>query len=268
MGTWRVPADLLARSRFAVSPLNETVAALTVLERPKSPWQNVFAAAHRDAYLAMLAAHPTRAALVDWSWRPKAGDRPGWIADFLGAPPLPGAPGFDAELADLAARWDDAAIRAELRGLRADRLPAVLARPGLREALVGLLGWVWGATVEADWPRRERVLRADVVSRTSRLADRGWSAVIADLQHHGPRCPHRSAAGVGRQPPARAAGVRVRAAPALRARGAVLAHRARRRALLDRRGRRAAQPTPVSPSPYAGRRDRARRPAASRRPTR
>jgi hypothetical protein len=37
MGTWRVPADLLARSRFAVCPLTETVAALTVLQRPTGP---------------------------------------------------------------------------------------------------------------------------------------------------------------------------------------------------------------------------------------
>ncbi len=48
MGTWVVPADLLARSRFVVSPLNETVAALTVLSRPDPPgipWQRGFRAA-------------------------------------------------------------------------------------------------------------------------------------------------------------------------------------------------------------------------------
>ena len=62
MGTWQVPADLLARSRFTVSPLQETVAALMVLDpsgnRPVEPWQRAFRVAHQEAFASMLAAHP------------------------------------------------------------------------------------------------------------------------------------------------------------------------------------------------------------------
>ncbi|HEX8497156.1 MAG TPA: winged helix-turn-helix domain-containing protein [Actinomycetales bacterium] len=188
MGTWLVPADLLARSRFAVCPLNETVSALLVLQRPVGPWQNVFHAAHREAFVAMLAAHPVRAALADRSWRPRRGERPGWMADFLGGPPLDGSPGFDVRLEDLATRWDDDAVRAEIRAVSGAELshglPDVLLADGVRDELLALLRWVWTTTVEADWPRRERVLRADVVSRTARLAAHGWADVIGRLGSH------------------------------------------------------------------------------------
>jgi hypothetical protein len=65
-----------------------------------------------------------------------------------------------------------------LRDLGGGPLPTPLQQPGLRGELLGLLRWVWGMTIEADWPRRERVLRADVVSRTARLAAHGWADVI------------------------------------------------------------------------------------------
>ena len=44
-----------------------------------------------------------------------------------------------------------------------------------------LLEWVWTHCLATDWARRERVLRADIVSRTSRLATHGWAAVLRDL---------------------------------------------------------------------------------------
>jgi DNA-binding transcriptional ArsR family regulator len=47
--------------------------------------------------------------------------------------------------------------------------------------VAGLLTWVWTATVEADWPRRRRVLEADIVSRTQRLAAQGWAGVVPTL---------------------------------------------------------------------------------------
>jgi DNA-binding transcriptional ArsR family regulator len=57
----------------------------------------------------------------------------------------------------------------------------VLRRPGTVEHALGLLEWVWSHTVEADWARRQRILRADIVSRTARLATQGWAAVLHDL---------------------------------------------------------------------------------------
>lgn len=117
MGTWIVPADLLARSRFLISPLSETVAALTVLgspDPPGVPWERAFRALHREAYLEMLAADEMRQAVASRLWRPRRGRTPGWMADFLGLPPIGPDASFGDELAQLTA-WDDGRIRAEIR---------------------------------------------------------------------------------------------------------------------------------------------------------
>jgi Helix-turn-helix domain len=186
MGTWLVPADLLARSRFTVSPLNETVAALTLLSGANPlavPWQRTFRATHHEAFLELLAGDPVLKAVADNLWRPRQGAVPGWMADFLSLPPLGSAASFADELGQLA-DWDDERMRAELRSLRPGPLPAELERRGLQGAVRELLTWVWTATVAADWPRRRRVLEADIVSRTSRLATQGWADVVESL---GPR---------------------------------------------------------------------------------
>lgn len=186
MGTWVLSADLLARSRFVVSPFAETVAALTLLSDPhppRAPWQRAFLAQHREAYAAMLAEDPGRQALVARLWRPRRGSTPGWMVDFIGLAPLGPGASFADELAQLDS-WDDERIRAEIRAVSRRPVPAVLDRPGLRELVADVLRWTWTATLASDWPRRHRVLEADIVSRTSRLAAAGWSAVLDTL---GPR---------------------------------------------------------------------------------
>jgi DNA-binding transcriptional ArsR family regulator len=184
MGTWLVPADLLARSRFQVSPLAETVAALTLLSAPEPPgvpWMRAFRASHREAYAEMLADDPVRAAISGWLWRPRRGRVPGWMGDFLTPPPRGPGASFSDELAQLDA-WDDARIRAEIRTMRpGSPLPGPLEGGGLRAAVAEILTWVWTATVAADWPRRRRVLEADIVSRTARLASQGWAGVVPTL---------------------------------------------------------------------------------------
>jgi DNA-binding transcriptional ArsR family regulator len=176
-----VPADLLASSRFVLSPMAETVAALTVLTNPQGPWQQVFHAANRDAFDEMMARHPVRRDLLRRAWRPSRGDEPGWMADFLGVVPARPAMSFADELAQLGDEWDDDRIRAQLSTVRPGHLAASLLQPGLRAELIELLSWVWTATVAADWPRRQRVLQADIVSRTATLATHGWSGVLPAL---------------------------------------------------------------------------------------
>ena len=183
MGTWIVPADLLAHSRFLISPLSETVAALTALSAPYpsgAPWQRAFRALHREAYLEMLAADEARRAIASHLWRPRRGQTPGWMADFLSPPPIGPDASFDDELAQLTA-WDDDRIRAGIREFTDGPTPASLARPGLRDAVAGILQWVWTTTLVSDWPRRRRVLEADIIARTSRLASHGWADVFATL---------------------------------------------------------------------------------------
>jgi hypothetical protein len=175
MGTWRIPADLLARSRFVVSPAAEVTATLGALTRPETSSERALAAGHRDLFSAMLAEHAARRAILQLAWRP------GWIADFLCLPPTRPDMEFADQLDLIRARGDDA-LRADLAVVAQSRpLPSILRRPGLAEHAVGLLDWVWSHAVAADWARRERILRADIVSRTSRLATQGWAAVLHDL---------------------------------------------------------------------------------------
>jgi len=180
MGAWVIPADLLASSRFVVSPMQETVAALTVLQAPSGSSELAFHAAHREAFVAMLADDPVVGALSKRVWRPRRGSTPGWMADFLGLPPVGGNPSFEDELAQLDT-WTDERMQAALGSLRPDPLPDVLASGGLPGAVTRLLAWIWSATVASDWPRRRRVLEADIVSRTSRLAAHGWAGVFPSL---------------------------------------------------------------------------------------
>ena len=66
MGTWRVPADVLASSRFAISPMAEVVGALGALTRPRSPDQRSFREAHGAAFADWLASDRPR---PTW-WQP------------------------------------------------------------------------------------------------------------------------------------------------------------------------------------------------------
>ncbi len=182
MGAWLVPADLLARSRFVISPLIETTAALLLLNAPTNPgipWQRAFRAAHLEAYAEMMAADPRRAALAGCLTRPRRGASPAWIADFISLPPLGPGSSFEEEVGQVLA-WDDARVRREIRAVRGD-VPAPLQGSGLAEVVADVLTWVWTATVSSDWPRRRRVLEADVVSRTQRLATKGWTSVLETL---------------------------------------------------------------------------------------
>lgn len=172
----KVTVDQLARSRFVVSPLIETIAALTMFDQARGPWQASYRAANLDAYQNMLADHPVRRALGSQAWRPRVGDQPGWMADFLCVPPVAAEVTFDQELEHLCTRWGHSRIHAALA-----QPVDVPHRIDLRVELAALLRWIWATTIESDWPRRRRVLHADIVSRTDHLARAGWSRVIPTL---------------------------------------------------------------------------------------
>ena len=173
-------SDLLAKARFVVSPKAEVVAALEALVRPSDPAERTFRAAHHVAFEAMLDEHPVRRDLVSHCCRPRRGGQPGWLADFLGSPPpAPGAT-FEAELADVAATAA-AQLRADLRETMGGPLPRSLETGDVTQEAVFVLEWIWTHAVATDWPRRERLLRADIVARTGQLARHGWAAVLRDL---------------------------------------------------------------------------------------
>ena len=166
MGWWQVSADTLAGSRFVPSALAETTAALIVLhaDRAAHPGERAWLDTHRPAYQAHLAAKPVTALL-----------------DHIGIRPGAGEPGFVAELAHLRAsgrRLDRSGLEAALDA----PLPAALDRPDLPDLAADLLAWVWAHAVRPTWPRRRRIIEADIVARTARLGQDGWAGALDRLR--------------------------------------------------------------------------------------
>jgi DNA-binding transcriptional ArsR family regulator len=177
MGWWLVNADTLAGSRFAVSALAETTASLQTLEwgTGAHPGERLWLDAHRPAYRERLADDPVTALLL------RIGLGRGWIADFLTPTPVGGERPFADEVERIR-RTPEQAARADLAVSLGGPLPEVLRRSDLAERAAGLLEWVWAETVLPYWPRRRRVIEADVVARTAQLSQGGWAAALDDMR--------------------------------------------------------------------------------------
>jgi DNA-binding transcriptional ArsR family regulator len=177
MGWWQVDADTLAGGRFVLSALAETTAALLTLHRDSAahPGEHEWLRAHRAGYRERLAADPLTGLLVDSALRPR------WIADLVTPPPADVERPFEEELCTVQATPPERA-RADLAVALGGRLPAALDRDDLGPRLAELLRWVWRYTVEPGWPRRRRVLEADVIARTRQLSLGGWATALGDLR--------------------------------------------------------------------------------------
>ncbi len=180
MGTWRVPADVMANGRFAITPMAEVVGALGALTRPRTPDQRAFREAHGAAFADWVASRPGAADLVAASFRDARPGVAGWMADYLSMPPETEDATFDEGL-EVLRRLSDEDVRADLRETTQAPLAPSLMTPGVREVVLDLVVWLWTHTLETDWGRRERILRADIVSRTAQLARHGWGTVLRDL---------------------------------------------------------------------------------------
>ncbi|WP_405008100.1 winged helix-turn-helix domain-containing protein [Kitasatospora purpeofusca] len=188
MGWWRVDADTLAGSRFVLSPLAETVAALKTLHRGTGahPGERRWLATALPRYRERLVADPVTAALVRTALGPR------WNATFLtptpgAAAPMPDAAGlFARELTEVRAT-PPAVVRADLAETLGAADDSALPPPLLRhEDLAGraaeLLSWVWTETVEPDWARRRRIIEADILARTATLGSGGWAEALGGLR--------------------------------------------------------------------------------------
>jgi DNA-binding transcriptional ArsR family regulator len=178
MGWWQVSADTLAGSRFIVSPLAETTASLMVLHKGAAthPGERPWLDAHHAAYRDRLASDPITALLV----RTALGRH--WVADFFGFIPTGSSePTLGEELARVR-RTPPEVARADLTQSLGGPPPASLDRPDLPERAADLLEWVWTQTVAPGWPRRRRILEADIVARTRQLSQGGWTAALGDLR--------------------------------------------------------------------------------------
>ncbi|MBB4688414.1 ArsR/SmtB family transcription factor [Amycolatopsis jiangsuensis] len=166
----------LAQTRFAVSPLSETVAALLQLNG-RNPnvlhlrWLRWAAGQLSQGEL------PLTSALL-------AAERPSW-PNFLVPAPVGPAASLDDDLAALR-RTSARQVRASLRRVFGDELPAA-ARPLAEKPAAGLktvageLRVAYERVVEPQWQRIRALLDADVGYRARRLAAGGAARLFADL---------------------------------------------------------------------------------------
>ncbi|GAA2772026.1 ArsR/SmtB family transcription factor [Streptomyces showdoensis] len=178
MGWWQLGTDSLARGRFALSPLAETVASLKTLHAAAGahPGERAWLAAHLPAYRDRLAAEPLDALLV------RAALGRTWNADFLTPTPLgEGERTFEEEV-EAVRDVEPADSVPQLEVAVGGPVPDALRSAGdLPHRMAGVLEWVWRETVLPDWPRRRRILEADVTARTARLGQGGWAAALDEL---------------------------------------------------------------------------------------
>src|SRR5215472_7499892 len=164
--------------RCCSNRLAEATASLIVLEKGTAthPGERPWAGAHLPAYRERLASDPVTALLV----RAALGRR--WIADcFTLAPTGEGEPVLSEELARVRQRSPEV-TREDLTISMGGPLPARLHRSDLPERAADLLDWLWTQTVLPYWPRRRRIMEADVVARTRQLSQGGWAAALADMR--------------------------------------------------------------------------------------
>lgn len=177
MGWWKVSADTLAASRFVISPLAETTASLITLQRGTAahPGDRSWLDAHRPAYREFLAGDPVTALAV----RAALGQR--WIADFLAPAPFgEGEQPFSEELASIRDSHPGHVL-ADLEISLGRQVPVLLRRSDLAPRLADLLQWVWTYCVLPYWPKRRRIIEADILARSAQLGYGGWTAALDGL---------------------------------------------------------------------------------------
>lgn len=168
----------LAGTRFAVSPLSETITGLQLLgfrDRRETTLR------WRRWASAELAARPLA---LPRTWPLLVHDRPSWPQFLLPAPEHPGTT-IDDGLAALR-RTRAREVRISLRRVFGDDLPdsaaELAAHPaaGLRE-IAAELRTAYERLIAPHWPRIRAVLDADIAHRARQLAAGGAALLFADL---------------------------------------------------------------------------------------
>ncbi|MGN9838940.1 DUF5937 family protein [Nonomuraea sp. H19] len=175
------PQDLVT-SRFAISPLVETMHAQWVLAgRLEAGVHGRWAARWRETYRLLERAHPAlRAAAV------VSGNKGDANVDFIAPPPTAVDVPFEAELAAMRATPLEQA-HAEIARVLARRPPVpgpvreLLLGPHVVERFAEAYEALWTEILAHEWPRLRATLQRDVAQRAGRLAAYGWAAALEDL---------------------------------------------------------------------------------------
>ncbi|MFF2955840.1 helix-turn-helix domain-containing protein [Kitasatospora sp. NPDC057965] len=180
--TFELGVEDLADTRFALSPLQETVLSLRVLREPglsalHLPWRRAAlrAIGELDSFdggllVSLVAERRT-------------------VPDFLTPRPPVFAPAFEEELAAVR-RTTPEVVRRDLVHTHLPDPPPELLRTalggdaevcGLRDRICELLQRYWETAVRPEWPRMRLLLEADMTYRARRLAVGGARLLFADM---------------------------------------------------------------------------------------
>lgn len=167
-----------ARTRFAISPIWETVLSWGVHKRPqRSPHRTWVTAAARAAGRASFAEHAT---LLDALVGPHAR-----LPAFLTPPPGTAAPDFTAEL-EVLATTPPAEVHADVEateGRRPTRLARSVAEDPeawLPRVVEAVHAW-HRLAIAPHWGRMQTVLEADIAHRAAVLAEHGPGAMFESI---------------------------------------------------------------------------------------
>lgn len=170
----------LADTRFALSPLHETVLSLRVLRDPglsalHLPW--------RRSVLGRLGTLDT-GLLMSLVGEGRA------LPDFLTPRPANFAPSFGEEL-DVVRQTSPDLVRRDLKGAHAPDSPPEALRGAaaaddaavrrLRDDVCELLRQYWEVAIEPIWPQMRLLLEADMTYRARRLTMGGARLLFADM---------------------------------------------------------------------------------------
>ena len=173
----RLNSLALSRSRFALSPLAETLGAIITLGRPNaSPWLATWHSQYRKDFLAAIANDPFVVGLVALLSSTK------WIPHFIALPPSGGLrTTLDSELMEVAVA-PDTQIHADLEKSVAHSweqhdLTWLVGR-NWGEKTAKLVDFAWQNYVLPDWSLRKRLLERDITYRAGLLAEHGWPRAL------------------------------------------------------------------------------------------
>lgn len=174
------PQDVVA-SRFAISPLVETLHALWTLSGKRDAGVlRDWVARAREPYARLYETEPALRALLAL-FVPRQ-----YNADFIAPPPTGVNVTFEAELEAMRATPPEQAHAEIARNLQGRQPPPepimrVLRGPDVVAMFADVLEAVWHKILAADWPRFHAILERDVVQRAGQLATYGWRAALNDL---------------------------------------------------------------------------------------
>ncbi|MEV4096526.1 ArsR/SmtB family transcription factor [Streptosporangium saharense] len=173
------PQDM-AQSRFATSPLLETVHSLWIMSgrRPAGP-HSAWKRQNEHNYATLHEATPALSAITSLM-------RFGYNMDFIVPPPRGTATSIEEELATVRST-PLAQARSEIRrNLNGHSRPSpkifeILEASDVTYRLADALALAWDILIAPHWDRFKAILEQEILQRGSRLALAGWAQAVGEI---------------------------------------------------------------------------------------